>query len=96
MFIKLCLKSVCNFVNADSLVPEKSDDHSLIILDLKRTLNERKSTKWENNYAASRILESDLIYLTFRTFHTLEINFRERRAPDFSLSGRDMYLSTKP
>jgi hypothetical protein len=33
MFAKLCLKSGGNFVGADSLRSEKSNDHSLIILD---------------------------------------------------------------
>jgi hypothetical protein len=35
-------------------------------------------------YAVSRILEVDLIYLTFRMVHTLEMNFLERRAQDLS------------
>jgi hypothetical protein len=39
-FTDLCLKSGGNFVSGYSLVPEKSDDHSLIILHDKRTLNE--------------------------------------------------------
>jgi hypothetical protein len=39
MLSKLCLKSGGHFVGGDSLVREKSDDHSLIILHLKRTFN---------------------------------------------------------
>jgi hypothetical protein len=40
MFAKLCLKSGGNFVGANSIRPEKSNDHSLIILHHERTLNE--------------------------------------------------------
>jgi hypothetical protein len=78
MFTNLCLKSVCSFVSIDSFVPEKSDDGPLITFHPKRTLNRFQSTKWEKNYAISRILETDLIYLAFRRVHTLEINFWER------------------
>jgi hypothetical protein len=39
MFTKLCLKSVCNVESIGSLVPEKSDDHSLIMLYAERPLN---------------------------------------------------------
>jgi hypothetical protein len=38
LFIKLCRKSGCNLVGAGSPVPEKSDDHSLIILHDKLPL----------------------------------------------------------
>jgi hypothetical protein len=75
---------VYTFVSIDSLVPEKFDDHSLIILHPKRTFNRFQSTKWGNNYAVSRILETSLIYLTFRRIRILEINFCERWAPDLS------------
>jgi hypothetical protein len=39
MFAKLYLKSGANFVGADSLRPEKPNDHSLIILHPEWTLN---------------------------------------------------------
>jgi hypothetical protein len=39
MLIKLCLESVCNIASIGSLVPETFDDHSLMILHLKCTLN---------------------------------------------------------
>jgi hypothetical protein len=39
MFGKLFLQSGCNLAGIGSLVPEKFDDHSLVILYLKRTCN---------------------------------------------------------
>jgi hypothetical protein len=85
MFTKLCLKSVCNFIRIDSLVPEKSNARSLITPHPKLTFNGFQSTKWENNYAISRILETDFLCLFFRRVHALEINLRERWAPGLSM-----------
>jgi hypothetical protein len=39
MFDKLCLYSVYNLASIRSLIPEKFDNHSLIILHQKRTVN---------------------------------------------------------
>jgi hypothetical protein len=41
------------------------------------------------------MLEIDLIYLTFRRVHTLEISFREMRTPELSTGDWRMYLSTR-
>jgi hypothetical protein len=40
MFNKLDLQSDCNLAGIIALVPEKFDDHSLIILHPKRIVNE--------------------------------------------------------
>jgi hypothetical protein len=42
MFSKLFLQSDCNLAGIDSLVPEKFDNHSLIIFDPKVTLTDCK------------------------------------------------------
>jgi hypothetical protein len=39
IFIRMFLKYGCNLARFDSFVPEKSDDHSLIMFDPKWTLN---------------------------------------------------------
>jgi hypothetical protein len=39
MFGKLFLESVCNLARIRSIVPEKFDDHCLIIFHPKRTVN---------------------------------------------------------
>jgi hypothetical protein len=84
MFIKPRLKYICSFVSIDSLVPEKSDDHSLVILRLKRSGHRLQNTKRENNYALSRTFEINLIHLAFPTFYALGPNFHETRATDLS------------
>jgi hypothetical protein len=94
IFTKLFLKPACNFVSIDSIVQEKSDDHSLIIFHLKRALGGLSDTKWENNYGINRILESNLIYLTFWKVYTLEIKLREMRTPELSAGGWRMCMLT--
>jgi hypothetical protein len=71
---------VCNVAGIGSLAQQKFDDRSLIMLHLKRIVDVLSDTKQENNYTVSGVLETDLIDLTFRRVHTLEINFREKRA----------------
>jgi hypothetical protein len=51
MFTKLGLKSGCNLVRVDSLVPEKSNDHPLIMLYNKQTLDEFSDPEWKNNFS---------------------------------------------
>jgi hypothetical protein len=41
------------------------------------------------------MLENDLIYLTFRKVHTLEINLCEMQTPELSAGGWRMYLSIR-
>jgi hypothetical protein len=50
MFTKMCLKSGWNLVGDDVLVPEKSNDHSLIMLHHKQTLNELERPEWKDNF----------------------------------------------
>jgi hypothetical protein len=41
------------------------------------------------------MLETDLIYLTFRKVYILEISSREMRTPGLSMGGWCIYLSTR-
>jgi hypothetical protein len=84
MFIKLCLKSGCNLVGVDSFVPEKSNDHFLIILYHKQILNEFEHPEWKDDFPESDTVKSNLIYLAFRRLHTVEIYCHERQTLDFS------------
>jgi hypothetical protein len=84
MFTELCLKSGCNSAGFGSLVPEKSDDHSLIIIHRKRTLNEFWRPEWKDDFLESDAAKSNLIYLTFRRLNTVEIYCHERQTLDLS------------
>jgi hypothetical protein len=70
---KLCLKSLSNVVSIGSLIMEKSDDHSLIILHPERFVNVFRRTGWENNYGIDRSVENDSISLIFQRVHSLKI-----------------------
>jgi hypothetical protein len=50
MFTKLCLKSGCHLVGVDSAVPEKSNDHSLIILPRVQILHNFSRPEWKNSF----------------------------------------------
>jgi hypothetical protein len=73
MFTKLFLQFGCNLASIDSFAPEKFDDHSLIILNPKQTVNGLSGPDREDYFFKSHTVKSDLIYLTFRRVHTLEI-----------------------
>jgi hypothetical protein len=49
MLNKLYVMSGGDFVSGDSLVREKSNDHSLIILHHKRIFHEFQGPEWKNN-----------------------------------------------
>jgi hypothetical protein len=65
------------------------------MVDPKHSLNVCASKKWENNYGVNPMLETDLIYLTLRRVHTLEMSLREMRTPEFSTGGWRICLSTR-
>jgi hypothetical protein len=73
MFNKLYLQFSYNLAGISSLVPEKFDDHSLIIVNLKHTFNGLSSPDQEDHFLKSHTVESDLTYLAFRRVHTLDI-----------------------
>jgi hypothetical protein len=53
----------------------------------ERALNKVSAAQWEGNYGVNRMLETYLIYLTFRRIHTLKISLREMRTPELSTGG---------
>jgi hypothetical protein len=95
MFIKLCLKYGCNLVCVSSLVPEKSDDHFLIMLHHKRTLNGFWHPECKYNFLENDTVKSNLIYLAFRKIHTVEIYCHERQTLNLNAWGWDMYFPTR-
>jgi hypothetical protein len=50
MFTKMYLKSVCNVASIGSLVPEKFDHHSLIMVHPKSTFNGLQGSDRENYF----------------------------------------------
>jgi hypothetical protein len=91
----LCLQSGCNLAGIRSLVPGKFDDHSLIMVHLKRIFNGFSGPYREDHFLKSHTVKSDLIYLTFRRVHTLEICWLESRTPEPSGRGWRIYLNSR-
>jgi hypothetical protein len=78
---KIYLKSLCNVVSIDSLIIEKSDDHSSIIFHPEYLVNIFEHTGWENNYGIDCTIEIDSINLTFQEIRSLKIISSETRSP---------------
>jgi hypothetical protein len=53
IFSKLCLQSGCNLADIGSLVLEKFDDHSLIMVHPKRTFNGFEDPDREDHFLRS-------------------------------------------
>jgi hypothetical protein len=92
MFTKLCLKSGCNFVGVDSLFPDKSNNHSLIMFHDKQTLHGFLRPGWKDNFSESDTVKSNLIDLAFQKLRTVERYSRERQILDLSASGWGMHF----
>jgi hypothetical protein len=60
-------------VRGDSILIEKLDDHSLAMLHQKGTFNVFSPKKWQNDDALDRMLDTNLIYPTFRRLNSLKI-----------------------
>jgi hypothetical protein len=95
MFSKPCLQFVCIIKSIGSLVQEKFNDHSLIMLHPKCRVNGFYGIKWANNYGVNRRVKTDLIYSTVRRVHPLEISLCEMRTPELSPVGSGMHLATR-
>jgi hypothetical protein len=95
MFSKMYLQSGCNLADIASLVPEKFDDYSLIMVYPKRIFNRFSAPDREDHLFKSDTVESNLIYSTFRRVQTVEICQSERRTPQPSWGDWRMYLSTR-
>jgi hypothetical protein len=91
---KQCLKSLCNAWSIGSLIVEKSDDHSLIILYLQYLIKVSECREWENNYGFDRRVEIDSISLTFQRIHSLKIISCETRSTELCVRGwrRDFWI----
>jgi hypothetical protein len=63
ILIKLCLKYRSNFVGCDSFVPEKWDDHSLMIFHHTRTFHRSGHPGWKDRIFESDKIKSILLYL---------------------------------
>jgi hypothetical protein len=89
------LQYVCHVASIGLLVQQKSDDHSLIALHPKSIWKRFSERKWEKNCGVNRMLETDLIYSTFRMVHILETGLRETRTPELIAGSWPMFLSTR-
>jgi hypothetical protein len=75
-----------------SLIMEKFDNHSMVILYPECLVKIFERTGWDNNYGIDHKVEINSISLIFQVVHSLKIISCETRSPELCVRGWLMYL----